>query len=90
MKTKEELNALKTEVEALCKKLSELTEEELIQVTGGTGGNTSNVCEMIEASEPTIVDSDKAKEVVKYTAELVLKQTSQGMLASTNQIDTFL
>ena len=34
-KTKEELNALKEEVEALNKKLAELTEEELAQVTGG-------------------------------------------------------
>ena len=35
MKTKEELNALKEEVEALSDKLSELTEGELEQVTGG-------------------------------------------------------
>ena len=36
MKTKEELNALKEEVEALNKKLAELTKEELEQVTGGS------------------------------------------------------
>ena len=35
MKTKEELNALKEEVEALNKKLAELTQEELAQVFGG-------------------------------------------------------
>ena len=35
MKTKEELNALKEEVEALKVKLSTLTDEELTQVTGG-------------------------------------------------------
>ena len=35
MKTKEELNALKEEVEALNRKLHELTEEELEQVSGG-------------------------------------------------------
>ena len=35
MKTKEELNALKEEVETLNKKLAELTEEELAQVCGG-------------------------------------------------------
>ena len=35
MKTKEELNALKKEVEALNKKLAELSEDELKQVTGG-------------------------------------------------------
>ena len=37
MKTKEELNALKAEVEALNKKLAELSEDELAQVTGGWG-----------------------------------------------------
>ena len=48
MKTKEELNALKEEVETLNEKLNELTEEELAQVTGGckpenpfTGGTES-------------------------------------------------
>ena len=35
MKTKEELTALKVEVETLNKKLHELTDEELEQVTGG-------------------------------------------------------
>ena len=37
MKTPEELNTLKSEVETLNKKLAELTEEELTQVSGGTG-----------------------------------------------------
>ena len=36
MKTPEELNALKEEVEALNKKLAELSDEELQQVAGGT------------------------------------------------------
>ncbi len=35
MKTKEELNELKSEVESLNKKLAELTEDELKQVNGG-------------------------------------------------------
>ena len=35
MKTKEELNELKKEVEAVNEKLQELTEEELEQVNGG-------------------------------------------------------
>ena len=35
MKTKEELNALKEEVEAVNEKLAELTPEEIAQVTGG-------------------------------------------------------
>ena len=35
MKTKEELNARKEEVEAVSKKFHELTDEELAQVSGG-------------------------------------------------------
>ena len=35
MKSKEELNALKEEIETVNKKLAELTEDELGQVTGG-------------------------------------------------------
>ncbi len=35
-KTKEELNAIKEEVETVSKKLQELTKEELELVTGGT------------------------------------------------------
>ena len=37
MKTKEELNALKEEVETLNRKLAELSEDELMQITGGCG-----------------------------------------------------
>ena len=37
MKTKEELNALKEEVETVSRKLHELTDEELAQVSGGNG-----------------------------------------------------
>ena len=44
MKTKEELNALKEEVEALNKKLAELTEEELAQVIGGEGEEEEKIC----------------------------------------------
>ena len=36
MKTKEELNALKNEVESLNKKLTELTDDELSEIFGGT------------------------------------------------------
>ena len=46
MKTKEELIALKEEVEALKKKLAELTEDELKLVAGGEdNGHISYVCE---------------------------------------------
>ncbi len=36
-KTKDELNAIKEEVEAVNEKLAELTEEEIAQVSGGIG-----------------------------------------------------
>ncbi len=39
MKTKEELNALKNEVEAMGSKLSELSEDELKNVFGGSEDN---------------------------------------------------
>ena len=42
MKTQEELNALKNEVEAVNDKLSTLSEEELTQVTGGVDFNITD------------------------------------------------
>lgn len=36
MKTKEELNTLKNEVETMNEKMSEMTEDELAQVSGGS------------------------------------------------------
>ena len=66
MKTKEELNALKEEVEALNRKLAELTGEELVLVTGGTtassgviagsnghGGISANGGRMVHVDTPT-------------------------------------
>ena len=44
MKTPEELNVLKEEIETLNKKLAELTKEELAQVTGGEGAVTMCWC----------------------------------------------
>ena len=42
MKTKEELNTLRNEIDVLNKKLAELSEEELAQVTGGIGYRIPN------------------------------------------------
>ena len=42
METPEELNALKNEVETMNKKLAELTEEELTQVSGGVDFNITD------------------------------------------------
>ena len=50
MKTKEELNELKKEVEKLTEKLKPLSEEELAQVTGGM--------KMVVEDMPVIEDDD--------------------------------
>ena len=62
MKTKEELNALKEEVETVSKKLHELTEEEFLQVTGGISNEGGLVI-------PTIV-LDKKGNVVTFTIDV--------------------
>ena len=48
MKTVEELNALKEEVETLNRQLHELTEEELAQVTGGVAPDLFSPMHVIE------------------------------------------
>ena len=52
MKTIEELNTLKNEVEALNSKLAELSEEELTEVTGGMK------IVVIKASQESVDNSD--------------------------------
>ena len=48
MKTKEELNALKEEVETLNEKLAELSEDELAAVTGGLFVVLEELCGVTE------------------------------------------
>ena len=48
MKTKEELNALKEEVETLNEKLAELSEDELAAVTGGLFVVYEELCDVTE------------------------------------------
>lgn len=63
MKNKEELNVLKEETEALGQKLSELTAEELEQVTGGAvsvyhvkkGDTLKTISEFLGVSMSTLV-----------------------------------
>ena len=56
MKTKEELNALKEEVETVNRKLHELTDEELAQVSGGFG---------VPTVEPTVEPDDEATSFIE-------------------------
>ena len=55
MKTKEELNALKEEVETVNKKLAELTEEELAQVSGGGWSGFNNQQNIIPPSAESLI-----------------------------------
>ena len=58
MKTKEELNALKEEVETLNKKLHELTDEELEQVSGGFTDNGDGTYSFREGDSFTYVSGN--------------------------------
>lgn len=66
MKTKEELNALKTEVEEMSTKLAELSEEELDEVSGGVApirafiGQISGLC-VGNVMAPIVVDAAPKK-----------------------------
>ena len=55
MKTKEELNALKEEVDTLNKKLAELTEEELKMVSGGRDYNCYVGFEIVSNKDSTLL-----------------------------------
>ena len=55
MKTKEELNALKEEVETLNKKLAELTEVELKMVSGGRDYNCYVGFEIVSNKDSTLL-----------------------------------
>ena len=59
-KTQEELNTLKEEAKALNKKLTELTEEELEQVTGGSTCcfDLSQGCGSLKASFLAAIDKN--------------------------------
>ena len=48
MKTKEELNTLKEEVETMSRKRHELTDEELVQVSGGVEPLDLNFLPVVE------------------------------------------
>ena len=64
MKTKEELNALKEEVETVSRKLRELTEEELEQVSGGLNGLPA-----CNNDETVLVESDSTGSRYTYINE---------------------
>ncbi len=64
MKTKEELSALKEEYINMSKRLAELTEEELYEVTAGKGGFRPTVA-CRDARTCTRIDPSKCTRYVK-------------------------
>ena len=60
MKTKEELNALKEEVETVNEKLAELTPEEIAQITGGLAPDVF--------IEPSVVPILREPVAIEYAA----------------------
>ena len=70
MKSKEELNALKEEVETLNKKLHELTEEELAQVSGGETVFYNRYGEVFRIGELYFVHVIATGEIRTFTNQL--------------------
>ena len=70
MKSKEELNALKEEVETVSKKLHELTDEELAQVSGGMSER-----ELLELAMKQQIDITRKQkeELIKDMEEIIQK-----------------
>ena len=62
MKTKEELNALKEEVETVSRKLHELTEEELEQVSGGSDDIVDFTSKVYETVTTTLKQAEEEKD----------------------------
>ena len=70
MKSKEELNKLKEEVEAVNEKLHDLTEEELEQVTGGrVGGPIGEILIVKFGAEKALQGKVSGVEIVQPTGQ---------------------
>ena len=62
MKTKEELNALKNEVETVNKKLTALSDEELAQVSGGSDDIVDFTSKVYETVTITLKQAEEEKD----------------------------
>ena len=62
MKTPEELNALKNEVETLDKKLTALSDEELAQVSGGSDDIVDFTSKVYETVTTTLKQAEEEKD----------------------------
>ena len=68
MKTKEKLNALKEEVETVGKKLHELTDEELVQVSGGAMITNQNMAAINTLTQLSKNQSSLSKSMEKLSS----------------------
>ena len=83
MKTKEELNAIKKEVEALNRKLAELTDEELTQVTGGL----IPVPYFGVGLKPGFIGLARPSEVAEAIPGLMSDKTHPGMVLASEKVE---
>ena len=79
-KTKEELNALKEEFETVNKKLVELSEDELKQVTGGNAG--SDIEGLRFSGKPVPLPEAKSKKEIDggYAGKIVPDSTDEQII----------
>lgn len=94
MKNKEELNALKKEVETLKKKLAELTDEELEQISGGMSEideaimNGTVMGHLLNARQSAQRTGNL--KLISETAELLTKCTSREYALIVSKINELL
>ena len=85
MKTKEELNALKEEVETVSKKTVELTEDELAQVSGGIDiPHSSEALKVIDNALQRALNQEASIGAVKNRLEF----TSNNLTASSENLQS--
>ena len=86
MKTKEELNALKEEVETVSRKLHELTDEELAQVTGGNVPCVDELTdELIKSGNFQVPSNEFEYKKEKYFFTDIFQQTMRVYTSSTGK-----
>ena len=76
MKTKEELSALKEEIEALNKKLAELSDDELAQVSGGAMIVNHNMAAINTLTQLTKNSSSLSKSLAKLSSGMKINSAA--------------
>ena len=88
MKSQEELNSLKNECEELNKKLSELSEDELKEVTGGTFiVGSSMLASTLDPTKPSCVEELKHMKCTFEDSKPIIGETHAGPSAARKRIN---